>query len=215
MKTMHLLLLLMLPCFFLCDPYPLGTAHSQSAVHPKIPPASGVHTEKQAITYVSGHFLEGEPLPPDYDPYGYNYRARAFKGWLGNHDRGRLGLPPSRDGRIRLEMRWNEAWLSGTDRDGDGVLDRHAGQRTYVGSGAWLTIHLAGTDGNESWDYFIKVAAVPENAVLSHGKWKVGNDEIGPEIWGCFAVILEFSTGRAGNRYAAAFKRRFPGFGLW
>jgi hypothetical protein len=84
-----------------------------------------------------------------------------------------------------------------------------------VGSGAWLTIHLEGTEEGQFWEYFMKVAAVPESAVLRGGKWRIRGGEMGPEIWGCFAVIMEFSTGRPGERYAAMLKRRFPGFGLW
>ena len=40
--------------------------------------------------------------------------------------------------------KWNDAWLSNKDCDGDGLLDRHYGLDSYRGSGAWLTNHQSG-----------------------------------------------------------------------
>ena len=114
---------------------------------------------------------------------------------------------PYRD--VKLSMKWNDAWLSNMDRDGDGVLDRYYGFSSYIGSGAWETNHQWGTyngdDGKEHrWGYFVKIVAVPDDAVLDQkqvGEDEEGNPiyedywyeadgtEIGPEIWGAFAVI--------------------------
>ena len=43
---------------------------------------------------------------------------------------------------IKLVMKWNDAWLSNMDRDDDGMLDRHYGFSSYIGSGAWETNHM-------------------------------------------------------------------------
>jgi hypothetical protein len=42
-------------------------------------------------------------------------------------------------------MKWNDAWLANVDCDGDGLLDRHYGFGSYIGSGAWLTNHMWGS----------------------------------------------------------------------
>jgi hypothetical protein len=73
-----------------------------------------------------------------------------------------------------LMMKWNDAWLSNQDCDGDGKLDRHYGYPTYRGSGAWLTNHQSGTyvdtDGKtERWTHFMKIVAVPLDAMLISG----------------------------------------------
>ena len=63
-------------------------------------------------------------------------------------------------------MKWNDAWLSDVDADGDGLLDRHLGFDSYIGSGAWLTNHMS-------------------------GEYAADGTEIGPEIWGAFAIIQQ------------------------
>ena len=67
-------------------------------------------------------------------------------------------------------MKWNDAWLSNQDCDADGLLDRHNGFASYIGSGAWLTNHQSGEyeeDGTVcKWNYFTKIVAAPANAVL-------------------------------------------------
>ena len=94
-------------------------------------------------------------------------------------------------------MKWNDAWLSNKDCDGDGLLDRHYGYDGYIGSGAWLTNHQSGTYVNDEgetckWNYFVKIVAVPEDAVATDGIWYTADGkEIGPSIWGKFAIIQE------------------------
>ena len=134
----------------------------------------GCTTIKEGVLeYSAGHYLEGEPLQVGYDPYGYNYQAHMFKGSYANAYLGRYGFPaydgddeaylaenpdaantwvwPYRDDY--LMMKWNDAWLSNKDCDGDGALDRHYGHDSYIGSGAWLTNHQSGSyigdDNNE------------------------------------------------------------------
>jgi len=91
-------------------------------------------------------------------------------------------------------MKWNDAWISNTDCDGDGKLDRHFGFECYIGSGAWETNHQSGEyeeDGKTcKWNYFVKIIAVPADAELVDGIWyNADGVEIGPEIWGSFAII--------------------------
>ena len=87
-------------------------------------------------------------------------------------------------------MRWNDAWLSNMDCDGDGLLDRHSGFTSYIGSGAWLTNHQSGTDvdGNGKkcrWTYSVKIVAAPADATKVGEVWYAADGtEIGPDIWG-------------------------------
>lgn len=45
------------------------------------------------LTYSPGHFLEGQPIMPGFDPYGYNYQAHLFNGYYANAYLGRYGFP--------------------------------------------------------------------------------------------------------------------------
>lgn len=166
------------------------------------------------LTYSSGHYLEGEPLMVGYDAYGYNYQGHMFKGSYANAYLGGYGFPPYegddeaylaenptvvntwvwpyRD--TQLTMKWNDAWLSNKDCDGDGKLDRYYGFDSYIGSGAWLTNHMWGAyeeDGRTChWNYFVKIVAAPGDAEEIDGVWYAADGtEIGPEIWGAFAEI--------------------------
>lgn len=186
------------------------------------------------LEYSAGHYLEGEPLQIGYDPYGYNYQARMFKGSYANVYLGRDGFPPyegddeayfenpDAEGAqntwywpyryIQLLMKWNDAWLSNKDCDGDGELDRHYGFDSYIGSGAWLTNHMRGDDGGTRWTYFVKIVAVPSDAYKVGGTWYAADDtEIGPVIWGSFAIIQEVVSG-AGATYISP---SGPGLGKW
>ncbi|MHC4088484.1 MAG: hypothetical protein ACYSX1_08900 [Planctomycetota bacterium] len=181
------------------------------------------------LTYSAGHYLEGEPIPVGYDIFDYNYQGHMFEGSYANAYLGRYGYPsyegddtaylaenpgventwvwPYRD--VYLQMKWNDAWLSNQDRDDDGLLDRHYGHGSYIGSGAWLTNHMTGTndDGTE-WDYFTKIIAVSADATLIDGIWYAADGtEIGPVIWGSFATILtvenDTSAGTEGKQYGS------------
>ncbi len=120
------------------------------------------------LLYSTGHYLGGQPLETGYDPFGYNYQARKFRGsyanaYLGRSDYG--GNPPYEDDdatylaenpdaaslsfwpyrKVTLMMKWNDPWLSNKGCDDDGVLDRYYGFDSYIGSGAWLTNHQFGS----------------------------------------------------------------------
>lgn len=149
-------------------------------------------------TIQSGEILasDGSVVEVGYDQWGYNYQAQMFNGFYENYMRPTT-LVEEGD---RLIMKWNDAWISTKDCNGDGKLDRHYGFPSYIGSGAWLTNHMKGeyenTDGSKChWTYFVKIIAVPADATKTNGVWYNANGtEIGPDIWGQFAVIEEISN---------------------
>lgn len=97
---------------------------------------------------------------------------------------------------VHLDMKWNDAWLSNKDCDGDGLLDRHYGHDSYIGSGAWLTNHQSGGQGKDHWTFFTKVVAVPEDAYKEGSVWYTADGtEIGPSIWGSFAIVQDVYGG--------------------
>jgi hypothetical protein len=201
-------------------------------------------TKDRTLTYGAGHYLEGQLLKPGFDIFGYNYQAHLFNGYYCNVYLGRAGsaLPPYegdaeaylaehpsaashwtwpyRD--IIVNMKWNDAWLSNKDCDSDGVLDRYYGHSSYIGSGAWETNHMSGSyvdfDGKEChWTYFVKIIAVPADATKADGIWRrADGTEIGPSIWGSFAIIQELDNdpcaGYAGISYLSPAR---AGFGNW
>jgi len=127
-----------------------------------------------------------------YDEFGYNYQAHIFNGRYCDYDRVIGGDYCD----INLIMKWNDAWLSNKDRDGDGDLDRHWGYPSYIGSGAWLTNHQSGGEGDEHWTYFVKIVAPPEDAYEEGGYWYTANgSRIGSVIWGSFAVVQRVESG--------------------
>jgi len=163
-------------------------------------------TNIQSGLLVDSH---GDIIETGYNDFGYNYQARIYNGDYGY------------DG-WKLVMKWSDAWLSNKDCDGDGLLDRHLGYDTYIGSGAWLTNHWTTTyydvDGNEcEYDDFIKIIAVPATATLTNGIWyNEDGIEIGPVIWGQFAIIQSVindpCAGVEGLDYKSA---DHPGLGNW
>ena len=133
--------------------------------------------------------MKQRPLQPSW---GYNYQAHMFNGYYCDayHDADWCQYLED----VELLMKWNDAWLSNKDCDGDELLDRHYGFDSYIGSGAWLTNHQSGTyeyDGKEcQWIWFVKIVAVPEDATLDDGVWyDAEGNEIGPEVWDSFAII--------------------------
>lgn len=108
---------------------------------------NGPRTE--CTTIQSGEILSstGEVLTVGNDIYGYNYQAHMFNGYYDNYSRPEETVSMG----DKLIMKWNDAWLSNTDCDGDKLLDRHYGYPTYDNSGAWLTNHMSGEYYNE-WD---------------------------------------------------------------
>ncbi len=195
-------------------------------------PSGGTTIQDGVILYSAGHYLEGQPIQTGYDIFGYNYQAHMFSGSYANAYLGGYGYPPYEGDdasylaenptaastwvwpyrKTELIMKWNDAWLSNMDRDGDGKLDRHYGFPSYIGSSAWLTNHMRGNDENGNWTYFTKIVAAPSDAVRNGETWFTADGtEIGPVIWGEFAVIQEVESG-AGATYVSPFG---PGFGKY
>jgi hypothetical protein len=171
-------------------------------------------------TIPSGELLTsgGDVITPGYDQYGYNYQAHMFNGRYCDYDRVIGGSYCDVD----LVMKWNDAWLSNASCDDDGLLDRHYGYPTYGGSGAWVTNHQKGTDilGDGQiceWDYFVKIVAAPTDATASGGIWySADGTEIGPAIWGAFAIIQEVYNDPCGGYQGLLYRSpHHPGLGGW
>jgi len=152
-----------------------------------------------------------------YDQWRYNYQAMMFNGLYDNFTRPAV-LATTGDS---LQMKWNDAWLSNQDCDFDNKLDRHFGYSTYRGSGAWLTNHQSGTyvdvNGNQRYTYFVKIVAAPLDATLVGGVWKDASGiEIGPAIWGDFAIIQEVYTDSGTGDHGLLYKSpASPGLGAY
>ena len=150
----------------------------------------------------------GDLLVLGYDEFGYNYQAHMFNGRYCDYDRVIGGAYCD----VKLVMKWNDAWLSNKDCDGDGKLDRHRGYASYIGSGAWCTNHQSGEDDGQKWTYFVKIVAAPADAYTAGGKWYAADGtEIGPVIWGSFAIIQEVYSGEGAGYVSPS----GPGLGKW
>ena len=187
----------------------------------------------KTILYSAGHYLAGEPIPLGFDDYGYNYQAHMFNGSYANAYLGGAGFPPY-DGdddayladnptaenhwtwpyrNDHVSMKWNEGWLSNQDQDGDGKLDRYYGYDSYIGSGAWLTNHISWMEDGRKVSEFVKIVAVPSTATSTAGVWYDANgNEIGPVIWGAFAIIQDVYRGGDYEDYRSPLG---PGFGKY
>ena len=151
---------------------------------------------------------DGELLVLGYNQWGYNYQAHMFNGKWCDHN------PVYRPGGakhdwcvenmadVELMMKWSDEWLSNKDCNNDGKLDRgYSCDPENAGNsgcpGAWLTNHEFGTYVNDtgetcSYTYFCKIVAAPADAYAEGGVWyEADGTEIGPVIWGAFAIIQE------------------------
>ena len=154
--------------------------------------------KKNACTTIqSGELVgsDGNLITVGFDDWGYNYQGRLFNGMYCDSYRDAAWCQPYKD--VKLMMKWNDAWISNKDCDGDGSLDRHHGLGSYIGSGAWLTNHQSGEyegDNGEvcKWNYFVKIVAAPADATVDSGVWyNADGVEIGASIWGEFAIIQQ------------------------
>lgn len=175
----------------------------------------------ECTTIQSGELFtsDGSTLFTGYDIWGYNYQGKLFNGFYCDAYRDADWCQPYKEDK--LSMKWNDAWMSNQDCDGDGLLDRHYGYASYIGSGAWLTNHMSGEyelDGEIcQWNYFVKIVAAPEDATLSGGIWYAADGtEIGEVIWGEFAVIQEVSNDPCyGDHGLIYFSPDHAGLGGW
>jgi len=176
----------------------------------------------KCTTIQSGELLtsDGEVIKPGFDKWGYNYQAHLFNGTYCDAYRDAAWCQPWKD--VELLMKWNDAWLSNQDCDGDGLLDRHDGFDSYIGSGAWLTNHMSGEyqddDGKKcKWTYFTKIVAAPADAYEDNGYWYTADGvEIGPVIWGQFATIQTIDNDPCGGLHGVKYlSPAGPGFGKY
>ena len=173
-------------------------------------------------TIQSGELLasDGSTISVGYDDWGYNYQAHLFNGFYCDSYRDADWCQEWAD--VKLAMKWNDAWLGNKDCDGDGLLDRHYGFDSYIGSGAWLTNHQSGEyEGEEGeickWNYFVKIVAAPADAYVDGGFWYNADEtEIGPVTWGAFAIIQQVENdsclGLHGLQYLSPVR---AGLGNW
>ena len=174
------------------------------------------------VTIQDGTLLtsDGRVIEVGYDQWGYNYQAHMFNGGYCDAYRDAAWCQPYKEDQ--LMMKWDDAWLANTDCDDDGLLDRHYGFTSYIGSGAWLTNHQSGVytsgDGESChWTYFVKIIAAPADATLTAGIWYAADGtEIGPAIWGEFAIIQEVYNDPCGGYHGLAYlSPDHAGFGGW
>ncbi len=155
----------------------------------------------------------GNPVTVGYDQFGYNYQAHLFNGIYSDVDRVHGGSYSD----VNLQMKWSDDWLSNKDCDETGLLDR-GGDGTDLGSKGWVTNHQSGTneDGTK-WIYFVKIVAAPSDANLVGGIWYMADGtEIGPVIWGAFAIIQQVSNDPAYDEHGVLYKSPAgPGFGFY
>lgn len=143
----------------------------------------------------------GETLTTGYDEFGYNYQAHIFNGRYCDYDRVIGGSYCD----VKLVMKWSDTWLSNKDCNGDGVLDRGypcdpINASSSACEGAWVTNHQSGLvempNGKfKKWTYFVKIVMVPDDAYVENNYWYTVNGiEIGPVIWGAYAIIQQVSN---------------------
>jgi len=185
------------------------------------PQGNEVGWESTSCTTIQDGTLKtstGDVIMTGYDQWGYNYQAHMFNGLYCNYDRNSSDCSGD---NTELIMKWNDAWLANVDCSGEGLLDRHFGFTSYIGSGAWETNHQKGTyeqDGQTcQWEYFVKIIAAPADATLVNGVWYAADGiEIGPAIWGDFAIIEEVSNDPcAGDHGILYLSPDHAGFGGW
>jgi len=178
----------------------------------------GLAGAQECTTIQDGTLVTSESvvITPGYDDWGYNYQARIFNGGYCDAYRDAAWCQDYVDDD--LLMKWNAAWLDNKDCDSDGLLDRHFGYGSYIGSGAWLTNNQSGkVDVNgkmRKWTYFVKIVAAPADAISDGGYWYLDGIELGPVIWGDFAIVQEVSNDPSTGDHGILYKSPVgPGFG--
>ncbi|HLC63644.1 MAG TPA: hypothetical protein VJJ21_04995 [Candidatus Nanoarchaeia archaeon] len=165
--------------------------------------------KEKCTTIQSGTLLAGDGtvIPLGYDKWGYNYQADMFNGYYCDAYRDAAWCQQWKD--VKLAMKWNNAWLSNQDCNGDGKLDRHYGYTTYVGSGAWLTNHQSGLnpDGSQ-WNDFVKIVAKPTSTFNCASVGAI-------EIWGEFCLIQEVTNDPSAGMHGKQLLTNPAGFGAW
>lgn len=131
----------------------------------------------------------GNPITTGYDIYGYNYQAHAYNGTYDGLDRVLDGKYYGQSGDFvddRVGMKWSDDWLSSTDCNGDGKLDRGASGTSQ----GWLTNHIAGdyVDGagvTQRYTDFVKIVWTGPSSPL----------------WGEYSIIQEVYNDSGGGSF--------------
>ena len=95
----------------------------------------------------------------------------------------------------------------------DGTFsDSNGGSYTWTATGAAVGVYDTCT-----WSDFVKIVAAPADATLVSGNWiSIGGGEIGPAIWGEFAIIQEVSEDSCGEMDLENYKSPLrAGLGNW
>ncbi len=121
----------------------------------------------------------GEIITMGYDEFGYNYQSRIFNGRYCDYDR----VIGGDYCEVDLIMKWNDAWLSNKDCDGDNELDRHYGYGSYIGSGAWLTNHQWGTYWSLIGDWVLEFYFKGSPPVSVHDMTITDDSFTGTGVW--------------------------------
>lgn len=165
--------------------------------------------KSECTTIQNGELLtsDGRVIETGADEWEYNYQARIFNGGYCDAYRNAAWCQPWKD--VSLQMKWNDAWLSNKDCNDDGLLDRHNGYSSYIGSGAWLTNHQSGiNDDGSMWNYFVKIVAKPNTGFDCAGAG-------GYDIWGEFCAIQEVINDPSTNSHGVQLLTSPAGFGAW
>jgi hypothetical protein len=152
---------------------------------------TGAGAKKECTTISSGTLYSpsGKLATLGFDEYGYNYQAHLFKGYYGNYREPPLPV----NWGYRFSMKWNDAWMSNKDCDGDNILDKHFGFESYTGSGAWMMNHFQGEYEENGticqWNKLVLIEAVPEGSYKQAGVYyTAAGSEIGVVTWEHFAT---------------------------
>lgn len=183
MKNLYFLLISIVFLFFItlsCE----GTNDISESIQSK-----NAKTKEKCTTIQSGNIKtkDGRTIKVGYDEFGYNYQAQIYS-----------GEPYPNDEEWAdwfLMSKWNDAWLSTKDCDGDGFLDSRYGYDSYKGSGAWVTNHWTyiyiNEDGKKcNYIVFRKYIAVPVDAYVENKIfYTIDGIEIGEYAFPDFALV--------------------------
>jgi hypothetical protein len=135
---------------------------------------------------------------------GYNYQAHLIQYSQQNY---------------KVTTKWNDAYLSNTDCNGDGQLDQHYGYATYQGSGAWLTNRRTATYDQEGktciQDSSLRIVAVPNGAYLNEFYWYSADGQLIGKMMGVGLAVTyqEFSDSCTGTEFTITGDKF--GLGVW
>lgn len=157
---------------------------------------------KTCATIQGGSIVDaaGNPVTVGFDKFGYNYQAHSYNGTYDGLDRVLDGKYYGQSGswvNDSVQMKWSDDWLSNTDCNGDGKLDRGS---AGISQG-WLTNHIDGSyvDGagaTQHYTDFIKIGWVGP----------------GGSLWGQYTVLQEVYNDSGGGSFRTNVGA--PGLGL-